>query len=281
VRVGNAAVDQLQLDVYGEILDAAAQFVARGGSLDRETRRLLCGFGDYVSRNWERADEGIWEPRSGRRHNTHSRLLCWVAMERLCDLHGKMHLPADHVADYARARQRIAASIREQAWSAPLGSYVSTLGGSALDASTLLLSWYGFEDAASERMRRSYARLMRDLGAGRGLLNRYRNGESPGEGAFGVCGFWGAEYLALGGGSIEDAAAALEQLLAFQNDVGLLGEEIDPASGAALGNFPQAFTHIGLINAALSLQQRIEGQAAVPRELPPRPAAPAPGRALL
>jgi len=121
-------------------------------------------------------------------------------------------------------------------------------------------------------MRRTYARLVAALGAGRSLLRRYRDGDSPGEGAFGVCGFWGAEYLALGGGSADDASSALAQLLEFQNDVGLYAEEIDPASGAPLGNFPQAFTHVGLINAALSLERRLAGGAAVPREVPARPA---------
>jgi GH15 family glucan-1,4-alpha-glucosidase len=255
VRIGNAASEQLQLDVYGEVLDAAAQFAAHGGTFDRETQRLLAGFGHHVARNWRRPDEGLWEPRSGRRHNTHSHLLCWVALDRLATMHRTMLVGVDPIDDILRAREEIAAAIRQHAWNAELGSYASTLGGAELDASTLLLAWYGFEDAASDRMRASYARITSQLGAGRGLLYRYRNGESPGEGAFGVCGFWAAEYLALGGGTVDEARAAFEGQLGFENDVGLYAEEIDPATGAFLGNLPQALSHLSLISAAVAITE--------------------------
>ena len=144
-----------------------------------------------------------------------------------------------------------------RAWNPELRSYTARLDGDRLDASLLLLSWYGFEKASSERMRQTYARIHEQLGAGRGLLRRYRTEDSPGEGAFGVCGFWGVEYLASGGGTAEEALHAFEQLCGFANDVGLFAEEVDPATGHALGNFPQAFTHVGLINAALSLTERM------------------------
>jgi GH15 family glucan-1,4-alpha-glucosidase len=261
VRAGNAAASQLQLDVYGEVIDAAAQIVRHGGTLDRESAGMLRAFGEYVCRNWHRPDEGIWEPRSGRAHHTHSRLLCWVALDRLLELEESGALRGAPVEQFHRNRALLRREIEERAWSRELGSYVATLDGSEVDASLLLLAWYGLEDAASERMRRTYARIRERLGAGEGLLHRYRGPDTAGEGAFGICSFWGAELLALGGGSADEAGRAFERLVALGNDVGLFAEELDPATGAPLGNFPQAFTHVGLINAAISLERRAEAAA--------------------
>jgi len=275
VRVGNGAEGQLQLDVYGEVVDAVAHLVRSGRTLDRETQALLVGLGEYVCRNWQRPDEGIWEPRSGERPHTHSRVLCWVALDRLLELHRTGHLARAPVDRFARHRAAIRREVEERAWNPGLQSYTAVPGGSELDASLLLLAWYGFEDARSARMRATYRCIRQRLGAGPALLYRYRDAESPGEGAFGVCGFWGAEALALGAGSAAEARDAFERLCAFANDVGLFAEEIDPATGEALGNFPQAFTHVGLINAALSLEGRRRGEEPLPRELPARDA-PAP-----
>ena len=270
MRIGNGAVDQLQLDVYGEVIDAVAHFVRSGGTLDRETQRMLCALGDQVCRSWQRPDEGIWEPRSGRGHNTHSRVLCWTALERLLDLHAKGHICRAPVELFERNRAAIRRDVEEHAWNARLGSYTSRLGGEELDAALLLLPWYGFEDARSERMRATYARIRERLGARDGLLHRYRTVDSPGEGAFGICSFWGAEVLALGTGSAREARETFETLCRFANDLGLFAEEIDPDTGEALGNFPQAFTHVGLINAALSLEQRLRGEEPLPRSVRPR-----------
>jgi GH15 family glucan-1,4-alpha-glucosidase len=272
VRIGNAAVDQLQLDVYGEVIDAVTHFVCAGGVLDRETRRMLCAFGDYVRRNWQEPDEGIWEPRSGRYHNTHSRVLCWTALDRLVDLHARGHLPEAPFSEFAKSREAIRRDVEERAWNPQLRSYAARLGSDELDASLLLLPWYGFDKASSYRMRQTYARVRERLGAGGGLLYRYRTGESLGEGAFGICSFWGAEYLALGGGSAEQAQDVFEGLLRYANDLGLFAEEIDPNTGDALGNYPQAFTHVGLINAALSLAKRLQGGKALEREIPDKDA---------
>jgi GH15 family glucan-1,4-alpha-glucosidase len=271
VRVGNGALDQLQLDVYGEVIDAVAHFVRSGGGLDRETQRMLSALGEYVCRNWQRPDDGIWEPRSGAGHNTHSRVLCWTALDRLLRLHESGHVGRVPVELFERNRAEIRREVEERAWNSELGSYVSRLGGSELDASLLLLAWYGFEDARSERMRSTYRRIRERLGAGNGLLYRYRTGDSPGEGAFGICGFWGAEVLALGASGLDEAQEHFERLCGLANDVGLFAEEIDPATGEALGNFPQAFTHVGIINAGLSLEQRLRGEEPLPRALPSGP----------
>jgi GH15 family glucan-1,4-alpha-glucosidase len=264
VRVGNAAAEQLQLDIYGEVVDATAQLARRSGSLDREVQRMLCAFGEYVCRNWQRPDEGIWEPRSGRGPNTHSRLLCWTALDRLLQLRDQGLLQRGPFDRFARTRDLIGEEIRLRAWNPLLQSYVARLDGDQVDATLLLIPWYGFEEASSERMVKTHARIRRQLGAANGLLYRYRTGDSPGEGAFGICGFWAAEYLALGGDTAQEAQALFERLCARANDVGLFAEEIDPATGDALGNFPQAFTHVGLINAAISLSRRQRQESAVP-----------------
>ncbi|MDP1569342.1 MAG: glycoside hydrolase family 15 protein [Vicinamibacterales bacterium] len=274
VRIGNASAGQRQLDVYGEVIDAVAHFVGAGGTLDRETRRALCAFGEYVCRHWQEPDEGIWEPRSGAAHNTHSRVLCWTALDRLLQLHAHGHLDRAPAAQFLEHRERIRREVETRAWHPGLGSYVAQLDGDRLDATLLLLPWYGFEDAGSERMHGTYARVREALGAGEGLLYRYRTEDSPGEGAFGICSFWGAEHLALGGGTPEEARDVFEGLCGYANDVGLFAEEIDPATGKALGNFPQAFTHVGLISAAVSLARRLEGAPPLDRRpSPPEPEA--------
>jgi GH15 family glucan-1,4-alpha-glucosidase len=267
VRVGNAARKQLQLDVYGEVVDAAAQFAFHGGHLDREMQRVLIGLGNYVARNWDQPDEGIWEPRSGRQNHTHSRLLCWTALDRLARLCERGLLRRALGDEYKRNSDAIRRQIEERAWNERLQSYVGVLDGDALDASLLLLSWYGFAEAKSPKMQATYRALRQNLGTRDGLLYRYRK-DKP-EGTFAICSFWEAEYLALGGGSLDEAHDLFAHLLTYANDLGLYGEEIDPATGAALGNFPQAFTHIGLISAALSILQREKGE----RQLAHRPEA--------
>ena len=285
VRIGNLAAEQRQLDVYGEVIDAVTHFVREGGSLDRETEGVLRGWGEYVCRHWEEPDEGIWEPRTGRTTHTHSRVLAWVALDRLLQLHAKDHVRWAPAAYFEKNREAIRRAVEARAWNPSLQSYVAEPDGDRLDATLLLLAWYGFETADSERMRQTYRRIRERLGAGDGLLYRYLSdvrplpdeppadeGEptAPGEGAFGICSFWAAEYLALGGGTAEEAQNLFERLCRYANDVGLFAEEIDPSSGAALGNFPQAFTHVGLINAALSLARRLEGETPMPRQVPER-----------
>jgi GH15 family glucan-1,4-alpha-glucosidase len=245
VRTGNAAAGQRQLDVYGEVIEAVVHFVRAGGTLDRDTERTLCAFGEYVCRHWPEPDDGIWEPRSGAAHNTHSRVLCWTALDRLLQLHAQGHLRRAPAALFQKNRELIRREVEVRAWNVSLNSYVAQLDGDRLDATLLLLPWYGFDDAGSDRMRGTYARVREALGVGDGLLYRYRTDDSPGEGAFGICSFWGAEYLALGGGTPEEAHEVFQHLCGYANDVGLFAEEIDPATGAALGNFPQAFTTSG------------------------------------
>jgi len=257
VRIGNGAREQTQLDIYGEVIETAAQFALHSGPFDRETQKALVGFGNYVAENWNRPDQGIWEPRSSAENHTHSRLLCWTALDRLLALAEKEIIKTVPEKRFEEERERIATQIRERAWNENLRSYVSVLGGDSLDASLLRIPWYGFEKADSERMRATYEAISQRLGAGGGLLFRYAR--NPAEGAFGICGFWEVEHLAIGGGSLEQAHRLFQQLLSYQNDLGLFAEEIDPTTGDALGNFPQAFTHVGLISAALTLKEQEHG----------------------
>jgi GH15 family glucan-1,4-alpha-glucosidase len=162
------------------------------------------------------------------------------------------------VDEFTKHREEIRQEIEGRGWNPKLESYTQVLGGDTLDATVLLLAFHGFEEASSTRMQRTYQRIQERLGAGPGLLYRYEQSFEGREGAFAMCCFWIAEFLARGGGSLEQARDAFAHTVAYANDVGLFAEEIDPQSGDALGNFPQAFTHVGLINAALSLAEREE-----------------------
>jgi GH15 family glucan-1,4-alpha-glucosidase len=261
VRVGNDAHGQLQLDVYGEVIDAVFRFAERGGRLDRDTAHLLNGLGQTVCKHWRDPDEGIWEGRSGRFHHTHSTALCWVALDRLIQMHEAGHIRAS-VARFRVEREAIRSEIESRGFNDRTGTYTGTFGGDELDASLLTLPLHGYIDAAHPRMRETWTRICEQLGRGP-LVYRYKgtdDGLPEGEGAFGICSFWAVECMARGG-DLARATATFERLLEYANDVGLYAEEIDPDTGAALGNFPQAFTHVGLINAALTLAEQTRAAA--------------------
>jgi GH15 family glucan-1,4-alpha-glucosidase len=256
VRVGNGAFDQLQLDVYGEVLDAVTRFVPQDVRLDRDTVKFLEGLGQTVCTRWRESDDGIWESRGGRAHHTHSKALCWVALDRLILMHERYGLNLD-VERFRMERAEIRAAIEARGYNEQLGSYTQVFDGDTVDASLLTLSWYGYIEASDPRMVSTCERIHERLGRG-ALIYRYEratnDGLPGGEGAFGICGFWAVETRARGG-DIEGATHAFEQLLSYGSNIGLFGEETDPVSGAALGNFPQAFTHVGVINAALTLAE--------------------------
>jgi GH15 family glucan-1,4-alpha-glucosidase len=260
VLIGNAASTQLQLDVYGEVVEAVSHFFRKQGRVDRETQQMLRQYGDYVCRHWREPDNGMWESRRQRQHYTHSRLLCWVALDRLIDMqkHGQLkRLPPDRFAENHALIRR---EIEERGWNPVLQAYTQVLEGETLDASALLLAIYGFEEASSTRMRQTHERLREQLVPRVGLMYRNQRSRTKREGAFAVCSFWEVDFLARRGGTLQDARAAFESAMAYANDVDLFAEEIDPETGDALGNFPQAFTHLGLINAALSLRDREESE---------------------
>ena len=275
VRIRNAASRQIQLDTYGEVIDAVTQLCRRGMPLDIETRQMLRQFGEYACEHWQQPDHGIWEPRSAPMHHTHSRVLCWTALDRLLDLRrlGVLeHLPT---AKFEQNRDQIRRDVEARSWNESLQSYTQVQGGETVDASLLLLGWYGFATPGDPRMSATFRRIRQRLEAAPGLLYRYEESRAAGEGAFGICSFWAAEHLARGGGSFDEAREWFERLLPYANDVGLFAEEMDPETGAALGNVPQAFTHVGLVSAALALEKRRARESS--RE-PARRQAPSPRR---
>ena len=260
VRTGNAAREQLQLDAYGAVIQAAHEYVERGGTLDFAKARCVAGFGRTVCDMWREPDEGIWEKRGRREHHTYSKIMCWVALDRLLSLAemGQVRIPEER---FRRERDAIEQVIEAHGFNSGLGSYVATLDGETPDASLLLAARCGYRRADHPRMLGTYAFIEQNLGVD-GMLYRYPPGSDglPGiEGAFGIAGFWAVEYLALAG-RVDEARARLEDLLGRSNDVGLYGEEMDARTGEALGNFPQAFTHVGVITAVTALREAIRGR---------------------
>ena len=268
VRVGNAAQSQLQLDVYGELAACAAEYFVRGGNLSAWTGRLLRRLGERACVLWRTPDQGIWEIRAEPRRHVVSAGMCGLALDRLLAIaHATgVEFPVER---FARTRDEIRRAIEREGWNEEIGSYTSEWGGRDVDASLLLLALYGYFDPKDARMRATFARIQRELCFDE-LVIRYetqgRDGLPPGEGAFGICSFWVVEYLARIG-EVDEAERRFVRLLRHANDVGLFAEEIDPRGGAALGNFPQAFTHVGLVNAALAIDA---ARAPRPESPPPR-----------
>lgn len=242
---------------------------------------MLIAFGRYVCDHWEDPDEGIWEVRSGACPHVHSRVLCWTALDRLIELRRKGHIRSAPEQRFVEVRQKIRDNVLRHGWSEKIQSFVQVVGTDHVDAALLLFPWYGFEKATSERMRKTFERIHLELHAGGSLYYRYATHRGKEEGAFGICSFWAAEYLARGGGSLDEARAAFEGLLRTGSEVGLFSEEVDPRTGDALGNFPQGFTHVGLINAALAISERMRGIQEVEHHvLPQRPEGKRRGRSL-
>jgi GH15 family glucan-1,4-alpha-glucosidase len=253
VRVGNDAAAQTQLDVYGDLLQTALIYAEAGGRVDGETGRRLAGIADLVCRIWRQPDSGIWEVRSEALHFTHSKMMCWVALDRALRLCDTGHVPSAHASTWRREALAISEFIEARCWSQRLGSYTRHAGGEELDASVLLgvLLGYGIDDPA--RLAATVNVLRRDLGRGP-LVHRYsgEDGLRGAEGAFLCCSFWLADALARIG-RVEEAAELMQQLLALANDVGLYAEELDPHTNELLGNIPQGLVHLALINAAVSI----------------------------
>jgi alpha,alpha-trehalase len=255
VRIGNGAWNQTQLDVYGELIAAAASVSELGIDIDAEFCEFLANVADRAVLRWRDPDEGIWEVRGGADHFLYSKLMNWCALDHAVNLWA--HLDADKVRIdvWARERDAIREAILTQGWSDAAGAYAQAFGRDELDASALMMPLAEFLPADDPRMLATIEAIAARLTDERGFVYRYRNEDGlPGdEGTFGVCTFWLAECLALAG-QRERAARLFELVAGCANDVGLLSEELDPATGELLGNFPQALTHIGLIHAALAIE---------------------------
>jgi GH15 family glucan-1,4-alpha-glucosidase len=254
VRVGNGAWDQVQLDVYGELLAALHLYRERLGDLHPEIQAFVADLADTAARRWTERDSGIWEMRGEPLHHLSSKVLCWTALDRAVALAPQLGAFA-RVEEWTEARDTIRTAILERGWSEKRQAFAQAFGADELDAAALLMPVYGFLPATDPRMRSTIEAIARDLTED-GLVLRYRaqeglnaDGLQGEEGTFVICSFWLVCALAQAG-EIERAEALFAQLAGYANDLGLLGEEIDTANGEQLGNFPQAYSHIGLITAA-------------------------------
>jgi GH15 family glucan-1,4-alpha-glucosidase len=255
VRVGNGAWDQRQLDVYGELLGAARLLADHLGGLDPSARQFLVQAADAAAARWREQDQGIWEVRGGPRDFLYSKLMCWAALDCAIALAEQVGA-TDRLEDWTATREEIRQAILEQGWSEQAGAFSQAFGSDELDASALMMPIVGFLPGDDPRMRATIDAIAERLTDDRGLVYRYRahDGLEGDEGTFLLCTFWLAQAQALAG-EVDRARATFERAIAYGNDVGLLAEEVDPASGELLGNFPQAFSHIGLVNAAWAIAQ--------------------------
>ena len=248
VRIGNAAWDQEQLDVLGEVLDAVEQLREQLGGLDEPTRGLLIALANRAATTWREPDAGMWEARDQRRQYVSSKVMCWVALDRAIRL---APLLGDGVAleRWEAARGRVRAAVLTKAWSERAGAYAGAFGSDDLDASVLLLPLVGFLPARDERMWATIEAVERELGD-IGLVRRWPDDPM----GFLICTYWLVECLALGG-ELARAEEWFARATSYANDLGLLAEEADPDRRELLGNYPQAFSHVGLINAAWRLTE--------------------------
>jgi GH15 family glucan-1,4-alpha-glucosidase len=281
VRVGNAAVDQFQLDVYGEVMDALHQGRVHDLQASKEAWALQRHLLRHLEHTWKEPDEGIWEVRGPRRHFTHSKVMAWVAFDRgvqAAERFGRSG-PVDR---WRRVRAEIHDEVLRKGFDTELDSFVGFYGGKRLDASLLVIPLVGFLPADDPRMVGTVAAIEREL-VRDGFVQRYRaddetvsiDGLPPGEGVFLPCTFWLVDNLALQG-RLDEARELFERLLALRTDLGLLAEEYDPDLRRQLGNFPQAFTHVALVNSAFNLEcaeRRMEASALTQRRPEEQPTA--------
>ena len=262
VRVGNGAWSQPQLDVYGEMLDAAYRLRDELGELEPAIRTFLAGLADAAAAQWEQTDHGIWEVRGEPQHFLYSKLMCWLALDRAVAMADQLHA-SERAAGWAAEADRIREAILDRGYNDEVGAFTQTLDGTELDASSLMVSLVGFLPGDDARVQSTVDAIAAGLTDDRGLVYRYRvcagvDGLDGDEGTFLLCTFWLARALAMAGRTGE-AREVFGRAVGCVNDLGLLAEEIDSATGEHLGNTPQAFSHVGLINAAWSIQQAEQG----------------------
>src|SRR5205823_9636785 len=259
VRIGNGAWDQVQLDVYGELLNAMWLYREQLGDLHLEIRRFVADLADTAARRWHERDSGMWEMRGEPRHHLSSKVMCWVALDRavkLADRLGEQGKPDE----WRAAADEIREAVLTRGWSEAKQAYAQSFDSDDLDGAALLMPIVGFLPATDERMRSTIEAIARELTED-GLVLRYRNeqglnadGLTGEEGTFVICSFWLVSCLAKAG-EVDRAEQLFAQLSGYANDLGLLAEEIETANGEQLGNFPQAFSHIGLITAAYEIDK--------------------------
>ena len=262
VRIGNGAAGQYQLDIYGELLDSAHLFRRMGGDVDPEYWEFLRRVAGFVSDHWREPDEGLWEARAARQHHVFSKVMCWVAMDRAIRAARALDLPGD-IEGWRRTRSEIKEDVLAHGYDAERGAFVQAYGSDYLDASALMMPLVGFIKATDPRMRSTIEAIERGLTSPEGLVYRYRgfhDGLQGDEGTFAICSYWLADNLILLG-EVDRARSLFELMLGARNDVGLQAEEVEPGTLALLGNFPQAFSHMGLINTAVQLDRAQRGES--------------------
>jgi GH15 family glucan-1,4-alpha-glucosidase len=257
VRVGNGAARQLQLDVYGEILDSAYLYARYGGKISRDLWRSLRGVVELAVQNWAQLDASIWEVRGAYQPFTYSKVMCWVAVDRGVRLARALHLPAD-LEGWERARRQMHQAVTRHGWSKRLGAFTQAFGVDRLDAAALRLAQVRFLPREDPRLRSTIHAIDAGLATGP-LVFRYRvdqtdDGLKTREGSFITCAFWLADALAHIG-ELEEAQRRFERLMTFASPLGLFSEEVHPVTGALLGNYPQAFSHLALISAAVNIER--------------------------
>ncbi len=265
VRIGNGAYDQFQLDIYGEIMDSAHIFRKFGGAVDADYWEYLRRVVNFVIDHWREPDEGIWETRGGRQHFVFSKVMCWVAMDRAIKAATDLKLPGD-VENWKKVRDEICNDVMSKGYSQERQAFVQSYGSDNLDAANLMLPLVGFIPATDPMMRSTIKATQKELTNKQGFVYRYTkfdDGLNGSEGSFIICTFWLADNL-IHLGQIDEARVLLNSLLNCANDLGLLSEEYDSATGNMLGNFPQAFSHLALINTAVQLQQATHGTVPTP-----------------
>jgi GH15 family glucan-1,4-alpha-glucosidase len=255
VRIGNGAWNQRQLDVYGELMGSVYVLRERLKTLDSTTKEFLAEVADAAGARWKEQDQGIWEMRGEPRHFLYSKLMCWVALDRAIKLAGQIGAQ-DRVSRWATTRDEIKSAILEQGWSERADAFTQSFGSDDLDASNLMIPIVGFLPPDDPRVLSTINAIAERLIDEQGLVYRYlaHDGLEGQEGTFLLCTFWLAHAQALAG-QIQRAKETFSRAAGFANDVGLLAEEVDPRTRELLGNFPQAFSHIGLVNAAWAISQ--------------------------
>jgi GH15 family glucan-1,4-alpha-glucosidase len=268
VRIGNAAAKQRQLDVYGEVVDSAYLYLRFGKAKAAPMRGTLVAMVDEAAEYWEEPDKGIWEMRGGPQQFVYSKLLCWVALDRGISLSRELKVDKSRRERWVWTRERIRHTILTRGWSDKLGAFRQVLDEDQLDATALMIPLLRFLPPLDPRMRQTVATIQRDLTDENGFVYRYRRDDGLGasEGTFLLCSFWLVDNLALQG-QVVPAQHLFERLTSHGNDLGLFSEELDPDSGELLGNFPQALTHLAIVNAAAHLERATQNRGPLARGL--------------